>query len=106
VSVKPSRAERFRPAELIGLSFLLAIFAGVIVAVSTRDVTLGVIFLGVAFIVSLVMFAMLTLVAGDPAAAPGATADEAAAAVDDPSVAGGPGEPAEPTDPPAGPAHF
>lgn len=104
MSVKPSRAERFRPAELIGLSFLLAIFAGVIVAVSTRDVTLGVIFLGVAFIVSLVMFAMLTLVAGDPAAAPGATADEAAAA-DGPAPDRQPVEPEEPTDPPAGPAH-
>jgi hypothetical protein len=105
VSVKPTRAERFRPAELIGLSFLLAIFAGVIVAVSTRDVTLGVIFLGVAFIVSLVMFAMLTLVAGDPAAAPGATADEAAAAVEEPPVTGEQSPRIDPTEPPAGPAH-
>lgn len=105
MSVKPSRAERFRPAELIGLSFLLAIFAGVIVAVSTRDVTLGVIFLGVAFIVSLVMFAMLTLVAGEPAAAPGATADETAAAVGEPAVTREQDRPADPTEPPAGPAH-
>lgn len=61
---KPSRADRFRPAELIGLALVLALFTGIVVLFSTRDLTVAVIFLGVAFIVALVLFAMLALAAG------------------------------------------
>jgi hypothetical protein len=65
MNAKPSRRERFRPAELIGLSFVVGLFAGLVVLFTARDLGLAVIFLGVAFIVSLVGFAMLALVAGD-----------------------------------------
>lgn len=57
----PTRAERFRPAELIGLAFGFALFAGVVVFFVTRDLTLAGIFLGVTFIVALVILAMLAL---------------------------------------------
>ncbi len=76
MNAKPSRAERFRPAELIGLSFAAGLFAGVVVLITARDLGLAVIFLGVAFIVSLVGFAMLALVAGEPKPPPGDDGDE------------------------------
>jgi hypothetical protein len=71
MSAKPSRRERFRPAELIGLSLVVALFAGLVVLLTTRDLVLAVIFLGVAFIVSLLLFAMLALVAGESTPPPG-----------------------------------
>lgn len=58
---KPSRRERTRPVELLGLSGALGIFAGVVVFMSTRELVLALIFLGIAFIVSLVVLAMLSL---------------------------------------------
>ncbi len=57
----PTRRDRTRPAELVGLSGVLAVFAGLIVLMSTRDIVLSLIFLGVAFIVALVTIAMLAL---------------------------------------------
>jgi len=57
----PSRRERTRPAELLGLSGALAAVTGVITYFGTRDWLLSVEFTGVAFIVSLVVFAMLLL---------------------------------------------
>lgn len=57
----PSRRDRTRPAELIGLAGAMAIFTGLVVLLSTRQVELTLIFLGVAFIVSLVGLAMLAL---------------------------------------------
>jgi amino acid permease len=57
----PSRRDRTRPAELLGLSAVLAAVTGVITFFGTRDVTLAAEFTGVAFIVSLVVFAMLLL---------------------------------------------
>ncbi len=57
----PSRRDRLRPLELVGLSFVLALFAGVIVLLSTRNLEYGGIALGIAFIGSLVGLAMLTL---------------------------------------------
>jgi hypothetical protein len=62
MSRKPSRAERFRPAELLGLAAAFGLFAGLVVLLTARDVTLAVIFFGVAFIVALVVLAMLALV--------------------------------------------
>ncbi|WP_210479980.1 hypothetical protein [Naasia sp. SYSU D00948] len=75
MNAKPSRRERFRPAELIGLSLAVGLFAGLVVLITARDIGLAVIFLGVAFIVSLVAFAMLALVAGDPKAPPAGGTD-------------------------------
>jgi protein-S-isoprenylcysteine O-methyltransferase Ste14 len=57
----PSRRERSRPLELVGLSAVLALFAGLVVFMSTRELVLALIFLGIAFIVALVVLAMLAL---------------------------------------------
>ena len=71
MSAKPSRRDRFRPAELIGLSFAVGLFAGLVVLLTTRDLVLAVIFLGVAFIVSLLLLAMLALAVGESNPPPG-----------------------------------
>jgi len=57
----PSRRDRTRPVELIGLSAVFAVFVGLVVLMSTRELVLALIFLGIAFIVSLVGLAMLSL---------------------------------------------
>ncbi|MBX3100821.1 MAG: hypothetical protein KF761_14750 [Salinibacterium sp.] len=57
----PSRRDRTRPIELIGLSAIFAVFVGLVVLMSTREVVLALIFLGISFIVSLVVLAMLSL---------------------------------------------
>lgn len=58
---KPNRRDRTRPLELLAISGGLAIFAGLVVLMSTREIVLALIFLGIAFIVSLVVLAMLAL---------------------------------------------
>ena len=58
---KPSWRERLKPVELLGLSGILGVFAGLVVLMSTRDIILALIFLGIAFIASLVVLAMLAL---------------------------------------------
>lgn len=62
----PDRRARTRPLELLGLSGGLAIFLGLIVLMSTRDLILALIFLGVGFIVALVAFAMIALAITPP----------------------------------------
>ncbi len=57
----PSRRDRTRPAELLVISGVLAIFVGLVVLMSTREVLLALIFLVIAFIVALVVLAMLSL---------------------------------------------
>ncbi len=57
----PSRQDRLRPLEFIVLSAIIAVFIGLVVLLSTREVILALVFFGVAFIVSLVMIAMLSL---------------------------------------------
>lgn len=57
----PSMRERTRPAELVGLSAIFAVFVGLVVLMSVRDVVLALIFAGIAFIVALVSLAMLSL---------------------------------------------
>lgn len=58
---KPSRRDRFRPLELLSLSGVVAVFVGVIVLMSTRQFDLTFIFAGVAFILTLLTLAMLSL---------------------------------------------
>ncbi len=58
---RPSRRDRTRPAELLGLSAALAAVTGVITVFGTHDLQLAAEFAGVAFIVSLVVLAMLLL---------------------------------------------
>lgn len=60
---KPSLRDRLRPLELLGLSAVVAVFTGLIVLLSTRSAEISIIFGGIAFIVSLVVFAMLALTA-------------------------------------------
>lgn len=57
----PNKRDRTRPAEMLGLSGIFAIFTGLVVFMSTREWMLGLIFAGIAFIVSLVTIAMLVL---------------------------------------------
>ena len=58
---KPSRKDRTKPAEILVLSGVMAVFAGLIVLMSTRDIILSLIFTGIAFIVVMVILAMLVL---------------------------------------------
>jgi predicted lysophospholipase L1 biosynthesis ABC-type transport system permease subunit len=57
----PSRKDRTRPAELLTLAGIMAVFTGLVVLLSTRDVALAIIFLGIAFIVVLMVLALLVL---------------------------------------------
>lgn len=50
-----------RPFEFIGVALIVGIFTGLVVLVSTRDVPLAFIWLGVAFIVMLVASATIVL---------------------------------------------
>lgn len=59
----PRRRDRTRPAELLALSGGLALFVGIAVGLGTRQWLLAVEFAGVAFIVALVVLAMLILAA-------------------------------------------
>ena len=59
---QPSRRERLRPLELVGLSAVLAVFAGGVVALVTRDWLLRVpVAAGAVFIVSAMGLALLGL---------------------------------------------
>lgn len=50
--------------ELVGLAFIIAVFVAAIVLMSTHEWMPTLIFLGGAFVVSLVVLAMLALAAG------------------------------------------
>lgn len=58
---EPTRRDRTRPAELLGLSAVIAAAVGVVTYFSTRNGVLALEFGGVAFIVALVVLAMLLL---------------------------------------------
>lgn len=62
----PSRRDRTRPLELLGLSAVFGVFVAVIVLIGTRDLVYTVIALGVTFIVSLVVLATLALTVSPP----------------------------------------
>ena len=57
----PTRRDRLRPVELVGISLVIGAFTGLIVLMSTRDAGEALIWAGVAFIVSLVGIAMFVL---------------------------------------------
>lgn len=59
--VTPSRRDRLRPLELVGFAAVLAVFAGLIVLMATRSLMLAAIALGIAFIVSIMMVALVGL---------------------------------------------
>ncbi|ROR80119.1 hypothetical protein SAMN06295974_2015 [Plantibacter flavus] len=58
---KPNRDDVLRPIELLVLSGVMGVFTGVVVLMSTREIILSLIGLGIAFIASLVVLAMLAL---------------------------------------------
>ncbi len=62
----PTRRDRMRPLELLGLAGAVGVFAGLVVGLATREWILAAIFFGVIFIVSLVVLAMLSLAASAP----------------------------------------
>ena len=57
----PSNRDRLKPLELLGFSGILAIFAGLVVLMATRDWKLTLIFAGAAFIVSVMVIALIGL---------------------------------------------
>jgi membrane protein implicated in regulation of membrane protease activity len=63
VSGKPSMRSRIRPVELVGMSAIIAVFVGAIVILGTREWLTGLEWAGVAFVVALVVTAMLLLAA-------------------------------------------
>jgi hypothetical protein len=62
----PSRRDRLRPLELLGLAGAIGVFAGLVVGLATREWILAAVFFGAIFIVSLVVLAMLSLAASSP----------------------------------------
>lgn len=58
---KPSRRDVLRPAEYVGGAAIAAVFTGVIVLLTTRDLTLTFIIAGIAFIAVLVVLALLAM---------------------------------------------
>ncbi|MEO6534082.1 MAG: hypothetical protein ABIO06_10975 [Pseudolysinimonas sp.] len=62
----PTRRDRMRPVELLGLAAAAGIFVGVVVGLATREWILAAIFFGAIFIVSLVVLAMLSLAVSSP----------------------------------------
>lgn len=57
----PTRRDRTRPAELLGIAAVIAVAVGVITYFGTRDLLIALEVLGVAFIVTVVVFAMMLL---------------------------------------------
>lgn len=66
-SVDPSRRDRLKPLELIGFAVVLAVFAGLVVLMATREIALAGIFAGAAFIVTVMVVALVGL-GGKPSA--------------------------------------
>jgi hypothetical protein len=63
---RPSLRDRLKPAELVGLSAVVAAFVGLVTLIATRIPELALIFTGIAFILALLLLAMLALVASEP----------------------------------------
>lgn len=60
----PSRRERMRPAELLGMAAVFGVFVGAFVFMGSREWQLALVMAGAAFIVSLVILATLLIAAG------------------------------------------
>lgn len=58
---QPSRRDRYRPVEFIGLSFGVGLVAALVVLMSSRDLKFALIILGIGFVASLVLMAMFVL---------------------------------------------
>ena len=60
----PSKRDRTRPAELLGLSAVLAVFVTLVTLMASRDLMIAAIALGITFIVSIVTLATIALTVG------------------------------------------
>ncbi len=60
----PTRREKTRPLELIGMAAFFGIFVGAMVLMGSRQWDLTLIFAGVAFVASLVILATLLIAVG------------------------------------------
>jgi hypothetical protein len=63
---RPSLRERMKPLELVAMAAVLGVFAGVVGLLGSRSIEIALILAGVAFILGLLVLAMLALAAGDP----------------------------------------
>jgi len=61
MSGKPAMRARLRPVELVGASAIIGVFIGAVVLLGTREIVVALEFAGVAFVVALVVTAMLLL---------------------------------------------
>lgn len=57
----PSRRDRLRPLELLLIAGVIALFIGLVVLGSTREPILALVFFGIAFIITLMTLALLTM---------------------------------------------
>ena len=57
----PSIRERLRPFELLAISAVIGLFTGLVIMLTTRELWLAAIGFGVAFILSVMMIAILAL---------------------------------------------
>lgn len=60
----PSLRDRLKPLELVGIAAVLGVFAGVISLIASRSIEVAGILAGIAFIVALLVLAMLALASG------------------------------------------
>jgi heme A synthase len=58
---EPTRRDRFRPAELVILSLVIAAFGGLVTLMTTRDLMLTLIVFGIIFILTLMTIALLVM---------------------------------------------
>ncbi|MFT2817437.1 hypothetical protein [Leifsonia sp. A12D58] len=58
---QPSKSDRLKPAELVGLSGVMGLFVGLVLLLVTRDVLFTLIGFGITFIVVLVVIAIFSL---------------------------------------------
>lgn len=64
MSTQPSVRDRMRPLAMLGFAAVVAVFVAGVSALAARDLVIGLIALGVTFIVTLVTLATLTLTMG------------------------------------------
>lgn len=60
---KPTKRERLKPFELVGIAALLGLFTGLVVLMSSRDFILSATWFGLTFIIAVVVLAMFVLAA-------------------------------------------
>jgi hypothetical protein len=58
---QPSRSDRLRPAEFLALAAGMALFVGLTILLTTREVVFSLVGFGIVFIVTLVVIAMFAL---------------------------------------------